>query len=87
MSDAPFVPLTLERLRADIAKALHESPEAIGLDDNLIDLGLDSMRAMTLVVGWSGGGIEYEFSEFAAVPTLEGWWQVVARRQAHREPR
>lgn len=84
MTDADFTPLTFERMRADIARALHEEPEAIAPDDNLMDLGLDSMRAMTLVVGWSGGGIEYEFGEFAAAPTLNGWWQVVARRQAEQ---
>ncbi len=76
------VPLTLERLRADIAEVLHEAPDDIGLDDNLIDLGLDSMRAMALVVRWSETGIEYQFSEFAAQPTLADWWQVVSHRQA-----
>jgi hypothetical protein len=39
--------LTRERMRADIAALLHEDPEEIGGEDNLIDLGLDSMRAMT----------------------------------------
>ena len=40
--------LTLEQMRADLAKILLEDPADIHDDDNLIDLGLDSMRAMTL---------------------------------------
>jgi aryl carrier-like protein len=76
-------PLTLERMRADIADILNEAPEEIGDDDNLMDIGLDSLRAMTLVTGWSGSGIEYEFGDFAsAEPTLAGWWDLVSRRQA-----
>src|SRR3546814_4364224 len=39
---------TLESMRADIARILHEDPSEIGNDDNLMDLGLDSMRTMTL---------------------------------------
>ncbi len=75
--------LTLERMRADVAEILHEPLEEVGLDDNLMDLGLDSMRAMTLVTMWSDTGILYEFGDFAsAEPTLKGWWHVVSRRQA-----
>lgn len=73
--------LTLERLRDDIAHILHESPEDIGLDDNLMDLGLDSMRAMSLVTRWGSTGLTLDFSEFAARPTLSGWWEVIERRQ------
>ena len=45
--------LTLEQMRADLAKILLEDPADIHDDDNLIDLGLDSMRAMTLALGWT----------------------------------
>lgn len=75
--------LTLEQMRADIAEILNEAPEEIGDDDNLMDIGLDSLRAMNLITAWSRGGIEYEFGDFAAAePTLAGWWDVVSRRQA-----
>ncbi|MEM9209142.1 MAG: phosphopantetheine-binding protein [Pseudomonadota bacterium] len=80
--ESPAETLTLERMRADIAKILNESPDEIGDNDSLIDIGLDSMRAMALLTAWSGNGIDYEFGDFAAAePTLAGWWRVVETRQ------
>ncbi|MDQ0511454.1 phosphopantetheine-binding protein [Ancylobacter amanitiformis] len=80
----PAAPITRERMRADIARMLHEDPEAIGGEDSLMDLGLDSMRAMNLVLAWSEGGLELEFAEFAETPTLDGWWALIRTRQAAR---
>lgn len=77
----PLGPISREQMRADIAAMLHEAPDQIGDDDNLMDLGLDSMRAMNLVLLWSEGGLDLDFSEFAERPTLDGWWELMARRQ------
>ena len=77
-------PLTREQMRADIARMLHEDPEEIGGEDSLIDLGLDSMRAMNLVLAWSEGGLDLEFSEFAEKPTLVGGWELVSAKQSAR---
>ena len=77
-------PITHAKMRADIAAMLHEDPSEIGDDDSLMDLGLDSMRAMNLVLLWSEGGLELEFAEFAENPTLNGWWALVSRKQAAR---
>lgn len=74
--------LTLARMRADIAKMVHEAPEDIALDDNLMDLGLDSMRVLNLLVRWNETGIGLDFSELAEHTTLQGWWDVVQRRLA-----
>lgn len=75
--------LTLERMRADIAAVLHETPDAIGDDDNLMDLGVDSLRALNLSLLWSET-VPLEFSELAEHVTLASWWSVVqARRKAH----
>ncbi|WP_222183767.1 phosphopantetheine-binding protein [Geminicoccus harenae] len=71
--------LTLESMRREIAALLHDDPEEIGTDDSLIDLGLDSMRAMALVRRWQEIGVRAEFSAFAATPTLAHWWDVVQR--------
>jgi bifunctional isochorismate lyase/aryl carrier protein len=76
----PTVPLTREKMRTDIASMLHEDPEEIGGEDSLMDLGLDSMRAMNLVLLWSESVANLEFSEFAERPTLDGWWELVARK-------
>ena len=72
-------PLTLERMRADIAAVLHEPPEAIGDDDNLMDLGVDSLRALNLAMLWSEVA-PLDFSELAEHVTLAGWWSVVEAR-------
>jgi len=74
--------LTLEKMRGDIARMIGEEPEAVGLDDNLMDLGLDSMRAMNLVLGWSEAGVELDFSALAEKPTLAGWWAHAEKQQA-----
>lgn len=71
--------LTLERMRADIAAVLHEEPDAILDDDNLMDLGVDSLRALNLTLAWSEA-VALEFSELAEHTTLQGWWGVVQSR-------
>lgn len=76
----PSGPITLESMRADIAAMLHEEPDAVGDDDNLMDLGLDSMRVMSLVLKWSEGGLDLEFGELAERPTLAGWWELVSAK-------
>ena len=78
----PPEPFTLERMRVDIARLLGEAPEDVRDDDNLIDLGLDSMRMLGLVMAWGKTGLALEFSHLAEHTTLAGWWQVVRRLQA-----
>lgn len=72
-------PLTLERMRADVAEILGERPDNLRDDDNLIDLGLDSVRAMALVQRWRVAGARIELSEFIEAPSLAGWWSIVSR--------
>lgn len=81
-SSAPV--LTLEKLRADVARLVGEAPEDIALDDNLMDVGLDSMRMLNLIMGWNEAGLKIDFSDLAEHTTLEGWWQVLAARQGIR---
>ena len=82
MNSATTFPLDLQRMRQDVAELLGEAPESIGDDDNLIDLGLDSMRVLGLVLAWGNTGIALEFSHLAEHATLAGWWGVVQRLQA-----
>lgn len=70
--------LTLETMRADIAAILHEDPSEIGDHDSLIDLGLDSIRAMTLLQRWRELGMNVEFSAFAVKPELGHWWELIS---------
>lgn len=74
--------VTLEKMRADIAEMIGEEPEAIGIDDNLMDLGLDSMRVMNLLVKWTESGVDFDFGEAAENFTLAAWWEAVQRHQA-----
>ena len=74
--------LSLDRMRADIARVLHEEPDEIGDHDSLIDLGLDSIRAMALVTQWRAAGADLQFSELAETPTLAHWWHVAEQALA-----
>lgn len=73
--------LTLERMHADVARMLREDPADIGLDDNLMDWGLDSMRLLNLVLAWNEAGLQLDLSEIGTETTLNGWWKLVQARQ------
>ena len=73
--------LTLERMRADVAAVLHEAPETILDDDNLMDLGVDSLRVLNLSLQWSET-VPLEFSELAEHVTLADWWNIIRQKRA-----
>lgn len=75
------MPITLEQMRAEIAEILHEDPSAIGDNDSLIDLGLDSIRAMMLLQRWSDTGMSLNFPEFGERPELGYWWNLIDKAQ------
>ncbi|SLN56851.1 Isochorismatase [Aquimixticola soesokkakensis] len=65
--------LTFDDLRRDVADALYIPPEQVGMDDNLADLGLDSMRVMTLALAWEERGLDIDFLSLAQLQTLAAW--------------
>ncbi|MGC0363616.1 aryl carrier-like protein [Rhodococcus sp. 27YEA15] len=69
--------VTSDRIVADVAEVLSLKAEEIGSDVDLSDLGLDSVRLMTLVERWRGAGADADFSELAQDPTLEAWVSVL----------
>ncbi len=73
-------PETIDELRQDISEILEE-PEAAEFspDEDLLDLGMDSMRMMTLVTRWNRRGIEVGFVELVEEPTLEAWLALLTR--------
>lgn len=74
------VPLTTERLRADVAEVLGEEPAEIPLDESLVDYGLDSIRLMTLRERWRHEyGVEVPFAVLAERPALEEWARLLVR--------
>jgi len=82
VSDSAMTAITFDSMRDDIARILHEDPQDIPADESLIDFGLDSIRAMALAARWRDAGAQVEFSDMAANPTLNHWWELV--RQAMR---
>lgn len=75
--------ITLEKMRADVAAIIHEDASEIGFDDNLLDLGLDSMRLMNLILSWQEAGVDLDFGEFAEEFTLNGWWRAIEAKRAN----
>ncbi|ANT61954.1 MULTISPECIES: phosphopantetheine-binding protein [Roseobacteraceae] len=74
--------LSKDKMRADIAEALEIAPEEITDEANLFDLGLDSMRLMSLVMTWQDEGEEGDLSEIWEHQTFGAWWGVVAAQRA-----
>ncbi|MCW3815840.1 condensation domain-containing protein, partial [Micromonospora sp. DR5-3] len=69
----------LDELRADIADLLGVEPDEIGLEDDLIELGMDSIRAMDLVNAWRERGLEVSFADLMERPVLGDWARLLAR--------
>ena len=69
-------------MRADVARMLREDPENIGLDDTLMDWGLDSMRLLDLVMSWNAAGLNIDVMEIGAETSLNGWWRVIQQQGA-----
>lgn len=75
-------PITLAGMQADLAGMLDVPADEIDVQANLTDIGLDSMRTMTLIGQWADAGVPIDFGDLiGAEPTLSGWWQVIARLQ------
>ncbi|MFE1594390.1 AMP-binding protein [Nocardia sp. NPDC058705] len=60
-------------IRAAIARHLDITPEAVADADDLIQLGLDSIRTMKLAGAWRKRGIPVNFALLAAHPTVDAW--------------
>ena len=74
--------LTLDGMRADIARIINLDPSEIGDHDNLADLGLDSLRLMDLTMAWEEAGLRADCGIFAEYSTLAEWWREVEKIQA-----
>ncbi|RAJ58985.1 bifunctional isochorismate lyase/aryl carrier protein [Streptomyces sp. Amel2xB2] len=73
--------LTLDTIRADVADVLGEDPADVPDDENLADLGLDSVRLMSLVERWRGDhGVKVSFVELAERPGVLVWWDLLRDR-------
>lgn len=62
-----------EHLIASVAEALDVAPEDVDLQQPLPDQGLDSLRMINLLEQWRAEGVEVDFFELSANPTLAAW--------------
>lgn len=65
--------ISRDEIRATVAAQLDSPVEAISDDDDLIRMGLNSMRLMALAGGWRQWGASITFAELAASPTIDSW--------------
>ncbi|WP_037819832.1 phosphopantetheine-binding protein [Amycolatopsis sp. La24] len=70
--------LTAEQVNADVAELLGCGLGELTPDTDLADLGLDSMRIMSLVEKWRGAGApQLEFADLAEDPRLGHWTKLL----------
>jgi aryl carrier-like protein len=77
-------PNSRDELRSTIALAIGEPDNAFSDDDLLMDVGLDSVRAMMLILEWRKAGLEVALPSFGVEPTVNGWWRVIEAAKADR---
>lgn len=69
--------LTRDRVVSDLSALLDLPADELTEDANLIDLGLDSVRLMSLVERWRSEGVLVDFVDLASDPELGAWFEVV----------
>ncbi|MBU2711119.1 isochorismatase family protein [Zooshikella harenae] len=73
---------TMDNWQQQVAKWLDVELDELAPDDNLIELGLDSIRVMSLLEQWQQQGVKTTLLDLAENPTLSGWEQLVTASQA-----
>ncbi|RIJ01736.1 non-ribosomal peptide synthetase, partial [Clavibacter nebraskensis] len=73
-------------LRDQVARALRLDPAEVGLDDDLVDLGLESTALIRLAGRWRRDGLAADFSRLAADPTIRAWTRVLGDAAADADP-
>lgn len=79
-------PFNLESMTRDVAASLIMPASDIHPSDNLLDLGLDSIRLMTLLEKWRTQGAKVDFVELAETATLGDWWAIIQAKTPSAGP-
>ncbi|MFJ8923114.1 Aryl carrier domain-containing protein [Streptomyces sp. LamerLS-316] len=75
--------LSAEQIRADVAELIGCDPTEIEPEENLTDLGLDSVRTMVLIDRWrAAGAASLEYADLAEQPELAHWTELLTGRAA-----
>ncbi|MEU3274374.1 phosphopantetheine-binding protein [Saccharomonospora sp. NPDC006951] len=69
--------LSIDAIRSDVLEILGADGSEIADDDDLVDIGLDSIRIMHLVERWRARGADVNFVQLAEEPTISGWYRAV----------
>lgn len=75
------LPESFAALRDRVAQLLQLPATDIQADDDLLLLGLDSIRLMSLVENLRHAGANIEFVDLAERPTLGEWWDLLSTAQ------
>ncbi|KZS66365.1 Phenyloxazoline synthase MbtB [Mycobacterium pseudokansasii] len=65
--------ISRDAIRATVAAQLGCAAADVADHDNLIQLGLNSIRMMALAGGWRQRGANVTFAQLAASPTIDSW--------------
>jgi amino acid adenylation domain-containing protein len=75
----PWPPIAaLSDLRCAVLAILEREGDTLGDDEDLVQLGLDSLRIMKLAGALQEHGVRVKFSELIENPTLRDWWARVS---------
>lgn len=66
-----------ETLRVELAKLLGVPAAEIGTDDDLFELGLDSVRLLALLERFQARGAALDLMDLAATPTVSAWSELL----------
>ncbi|WP_412497833.1 isochorismatase family protein [Vibrio furnissii] len=69
--------LTLDQMCVDVAEALSLDLDEVDVNENLLFLGLDSIRAMVLLEKWRPYGVNVTFAQLIEKVTLHEWWALI----------
>ena len=79
--------ISRDEIRATIAAQLGCAAADVADHDDLIQLGLNSIRMMALAGGWRKRGAGITFAELAANPTVESWYDLLSAERVRRRGR
>lgn len=68
--------LDQERLRGIVADVLGIAPDEIADDDNLVALGVDSVKTMTISTELRRYRTRMRLTRMIEEPTLAAWWRL-----------
>ena len=72
--------ITLAEMQQAVADTLHINTTEVDPEENLLYLGLDSIRVMALVEQWRGQGVAVTLADLAAGENLTQWHDIIAAK-------